>query len=136
MLVCKIMKSRFDYTNLEQIHSRKLLNLSFKQVFNTNNPTMTKTTHKWFSHFPIGAPLLARPSFHRAHCVPQEGGRVQGWESVCWGVLALFKFSKFQVFHPVCQFLSYRYFLSWLIFLQSWFLRIHRLNVLPSTGEL
>ena len=25
--------------------------------------------------------------FHRAHCVPQEGGRVQGWESECWGAI-------------------------------------------------
>ena len=27
--------------------------------------------------------------FHRAHCVPQEGGRVQGWESVSCGVLGI-----------------------------------------------
>ena len=35
------------------------------------------------------SPKLTRLSFHRAHCVPQEGGRVQGWESVCWGVLGI-----------------------------------------------
>ena len=29
------------------------------------------------------SPKLTRPTFHRAHCVPQEGGRVQGWESEC-----------------------------------------------------
>ena len=44
-------------------------------------------------------------SFHRAHFVHQEGGRVQGWESVCWGVLGIpllqifsFQFSIF-MFH-------------------------------------
>ena len=26
---------------------------------------------------------LCFEAFHRAHCVPQEGGRVQGRESVC-----------------------------------------------------
>ena len=30
-------------------------------------------------------PKLTRRSFHRAHWVPQGGGRVQGWESECWG---------------------------------------------------
>ena len=33
------------------------------------------------------SPKLTRLSFYRAHCVPQEGGRVQELESVCWGVL-------------------------------------------------
>ena len=29
------------------------------------------------------SPKLTRLPFHRAYCVPQKGGRVQGWESVC-----------------------------------------------------
>ena len=41
---------------------------------------------------------VTRLSFHRAHCVPQEGGRVQGWESECWGVLgSKFSFSKLSI---------------------------------------
>ena len=37
----KIMKSWFDCTNLEQINSRKLLNLLFNHISPINDPTMT-----------------------------------------------------------------------------------------------
>ena len=31
------------------------------------------------------SPKLTRPTLFYVHCVPQEGGRMQGWESVFWG---------------------------------------------------
>ena len=43
------------------------------------------------------SPKLTRSSFHRAHCVPQVGGRVQGWETVCWGVLGISLFENTKV---------------------------------------
>ena len=33
------------------------------------------------------SPKLTRPTLFYVHCVPQEGGRMQGWESVFWGGL-------------------------------------------------
>ena len=29
------------------------------------------------------SPKLTRPTLFYVHCVPQEGGRMQGWESEC-----------------------------------------------------
>ena len=29
--------------------------------------------------------MVRAHSTDRVHCVPQEGGQVQGWESICWG---------------------------------------------------
>ena len=73
-------------------------------------PSVRQSHQNWlYCLFQIGAstfqtsslisPKLTRPTFHRAHCVPQEGGRVQGWESVCWGVLPYLKIEKLTNFH-------------------------------------
>ena len=47
-------------------------------------------------HSSFVSPKRTRPTLHRVHCVPQEGGRVQGWESECWGVLGIFENLNFE----------------------------------------
>ena len=48
------MTSGFYYKKLEQINSRKLLNVLFKKVFHINDTTNAKIMHSLFSHcFPI-----------------------------------------------------------------------------------
>ena len=75
----KIRKSGCYCTNLEQINFRKLLNLLFKHISLINDPKMARI-------IPIGFPMIFRKksaTLFYVHCVPQEGGRMQGWESKC-----------------------------------------------------
>ena len=40
------------------------------------------------------SPMLTRPTLIYVHCVPQKGGRGQGWESVFWRGLVVFSKSE------------------------------------------
>ena len=65
---------------------------------------------------PLVSPKLPR--------VPQEGGRVQGWESACWGVLEIPLLEN----RTVCR--IYQISISWfLIDMYPWFLRFYLTNV-------
>ena len=60
-------------------------------------------------------PVAPAQSKRRNHCVPQEGGRVQGWESVCLGVLHCWGF-------PYSNSFLVSWFLGFSVFLVSYFL--------------
>ena len=48
---------------------------------------------------------LTRPTLFYVHCAPQESGRMQGWESVCWGVFPFSRLINVRWF-PSCPLLS------------------------------
>ena len=45
------------------------------------------------------SPKLTRPTLFCVHCVPQEGGRVQSWESKYWGEFPYLKVKKLPIVH-------------------------------------
>ena len=79
----------FEILKLRNVHVRASL-----PPLNRPTPAPAPAVWRWISCLK----KLTRLSFHRAHCVPQEGGRVQGWESVCWGCWGFsnFQFPNFQ----------------------------------------
>ena len=55
-------------------HPMLLLHIAWRKSLRTTNCVRKSS---------LVSPQLTRPKFHQARCVPQEGGRVQGWELEC-----------------------------------------------------
>ena len=49
----------------------------------TSKKNEQEHTQKKITKSSLVSPKLTRPTLFYVHCVPQEGGRMQGWESVC-----------------------------------------------------
>ena len=58
-------------------------------------PRCIPDASQMFPSSSLVSPKLTQPTLFWVHCVPQEGGRVQGWESKCWGGFPYFKTKTF-----------------------------------------